>query len=236
VQWFADGQLVEGTSPGATTLPVTPDLVDRTITASVTATRTGYDPVVATAAPTEPVAPGTFRITTPPTLLGTPKLGETLTVRADGYQPSDAALDYQWLRDGEPVPDATGPSYQLTNLDLGAHISARVTLRRAGYTTASVDSPPTARVRTDPRIEVRLERARNRIKVLVSVTAAGVEAVTGPIVVRIAGVVQEVELRADGTARITFTDLRPGERTLRVRYAGSDSVGAASYSRQVRVR
>ena len=60
MQWYADGQLIEGTAPDATTLPLSPGLVDRVITASVTATRSGYDPVLATAAPTEPVAPGTF--------------------------------------------------------------------------------------------------------------------------------------------------------------------------------
>ena len=236
VQWFADGQLIEGTSPEATTLPVTPDLVDRVITATVTATRTGYDPVLANAAPTEPVAPGTIRVTTAPSLLGTPKLGETLTVQTGDHAPGDAQATVQWLRDGEPVLNATGPTYQLTNLDLGTHISARVTLSRAGYTTTAVDSPATVGVQTDPSIAVRVEQIRKRIKVVVTVTAPGLEAVTGPVVVRIAGVRQEVELRSNGTARVVFRDLKPGERTLTVRYTGSATTSEASYSRPLTIR
>lgn len=236
VQWYADGQLIEGTTPETTTLPLTPDLVGTTISATVTATRSGYEPVVATTAPTQPVEPGTFRITTPPSVLGTPKLGETLTVQPGDYQPSDADVAIQWLRDGEPVLNATGPTYQLTNLDLGAHISARVTLSRAGYTSSTVDSPATTRVKTDPRIAVSVERVNKRFKVLVTVTAPGVETVAGTLVVRIAGTRQEVELRGNGTARIVLRDLKPGERTLTVRFTGSDSVSQASYTRPITVR
>lgn len=236
VQWFADGQLIEGTDPAATTLPLTPDLVDRVITATVTATRTGYDPVLATAAPTEPVAPGTIRSTTAPSLLGTPKLGQTLTVQPGAYTPADAEATIQWLRDGEPVLNATGPTYQLTNLDLGAHLSARVTLSRAGYTTTAVDSPATTRVKTDPALQVQVERVQKRIKVVVTVTAPGVETVSGPVVVRIAGVKQVVELRGNGTAKAVFRDLKPGERRLTVRYTGSATVSQASYSRDLTVR
>jgi surface antigen len=236
IQWYADGQPIEGIAPDATTLPLSPDLVDTTISASVTASRSGYEPVTATSAPSEPVAPGTFRVTTPPSLLGTPKLGQTLTAQAGDFQPSDAAVDYQWLRDGEPVLNATGPTYQITNLDLGTHLSARVTLSRAGYTTTTVDSPATVRVKTDPKLRVEVERVKHRLRVLVTVTAPGVETVSGPVVVRIAGITQEVELRANGTTRVVLTGMKPGERTLRVRYAGSDTVSGASYSRPIRVR
>ncbi|GAB2454638.1 hypothetical protein GCM10027062_38860 [Nocardioides hungaricus] len=236
VQWYADGQPIQGVAADATTLSLTPDLVGAVISASVTASRSGYEPVTATTAPTAAVAPGTFRITTPPSLLGTPRLGQTLTVRTGGFEPSDADVAIQWLRDGEPVLNASGPTYQLTNLDLGARISARVTLSRAGYTTASVDSPATTRVKTAPRLKVRVERVKQRIKVLVTVTAPGVETVSGPVVVRIAGVKQQVELRRDGTATVVFRGLKPGERNLMVRYAGSESVARAAATRPIRVR
>lgn len=240
VQWYADGQPIEGVEPGATSLPLTPDLVDTTISATVTASHAGYESVAATTAPTAQVAPGTFRVSTPPSILGTPKLGQTLSVQAGGYTPSDATVEYQWLRDGEPVLNATGPTYQISNLDLGTHLSARLTLSRAGYTTATADSPATVRVKTDPKLSVRVERVKvrsgQRIKVHVTVTAPGVETVSGPVLVRIAGVKQQVELRADGTARVTLSGMRPGDRTLTVRYAGSDTVTGATYTRDIRVR
>ena len=236
VQWYADGQLVEGTAPESTALPLTPDLVDRVITATVTATRTGYDPVQATTAPTPPVAPGTIRVTTPPSVTGTPKLGQTLTLATGAYAPADATVSLQWLRDGEPVLNATGPTYQLTNLDLGARVSARVTVARAGYATSTIDSPATTPVKTDPNLKVQVERVKKRIKVTVTVTAPGVETVAGPVVVRIAGVKQVVELRSNGTAKAVFRGLKPGQRKLTVRYTGSAAVSQASYSRDLTVR
>ena len=236
VQWYADGQLVEGTDPASTTLPLTPDLVDRVITATVTATRTGYDPGLAPAAPTAPVAPGTIRTTAAPSVAGTPKLGQTLTAQTGTHAPADADATIQWLRDGEPVLNATGPTYQLTNLDLGARIASRVTLSRAGYVTSTVDSPATTPVKTDPNLKVHVERVKKRIKVVVTVTAPGVETVTGPGVVRLGGVKQVVELRRNGTAKAVFRDLRPGQRTLTVRYTGSAAVSQASYSRDLTVR
>ena len=236
VQWFADGQPIEGVAADATELSLTPDLVGTTISATVTANRTGYQPVSADTAPTEPVAPGTFWITTPPSLLGTVELGQTLTVQAGGYQPTDATVEYQWLRDGAPIEGADESDYKVTNLDLGARISARVTLSRAGYTTTSVDSPATGVVKTTPRIGVRLERIRHRIRVVVTVTAPGVETVSGPVTVRIADVAKEVVLRPNGTAGVTLRGMEPGVRTLTVRYAGSHTVRRAVLTRDVRVQ
>ena len=67
-------------------------------------------------------------------------------------------------------------------------------------------------------------------------TAPGVETVSGPVVVRVAGVKQVVELRSNGTAKVVFRDLRPGERTLTVRYTGSATVSQAAYSRDLTIR
>ena len=162
-------------------------------------------------------------------MLGTPKLGQTLTAEAGGYPPGDAEAAIQWLRDGEPVLNATGPSYQLTNLDLGAHLRPRHAEPRRLHDHLG-RLPRHDRVKTDPVLRVQVDRLKRRIAVLVTVTAPGVDAVSGTVVARIAGVRQEVELRANGTARVVFRDLKPGERTLTVLYAGSDAVSQASYS------
>ncbi len=233
-QWFADGQPIADAS--GTTLHLGPELVGRTIDAQVTANRVGYTAVTASAAPTVPVAPGTFTVATAPALHGDAHLGETLTVDPGTFTPSDAGVQVaiQWLRDGEPVLNATGTTYQLTNLDLGARLSARVTLSRAGYTSTVLETPRSARVKTDPRVRLDVERFPHRTRVTIGVTAPGVAEVSGPVVVRLAGVTREVTLR-HGAARVTFKGLEPGWHTLTVRYAGSDAVSRAVTTRKVRV-
>jgi hypothetical protein len=66
------------------------------------------------------------------------------------------------------------------------------------------------------------------------VLAPDVEVVTGSVVVRIAGVAQTATLR-NGVARVVLTDLKPGPRTMTVRYAGSDTVNRLVVTRDVRV-
>jgi surface antigen len=233
-QWLADGQPVAGAT--GTTLDLGPDLVNRTITATVTASREGYDPVTAAAAPTAPVAPGTFKITTAPRLLGVPELGETLTADAGVYAPADPAVvvDVQWLRDGEPVLNATGPTYQITDLDLGSRISARVTLSRAGYTATTLDTDRTPVLHSDPVMRVVTEPVNHRVTVLVTLTAPGVTEVTGTVLVRIAGVTQQVTLDG-GTAKATLKHLPPGRRKFTVRYAGSPTVNGIVKTRVIRI-
>ena len=233
-QWFADGQPIADAT--GTTLHLGPELVGRTIDAQVSANRVGYTAVTASAAPTVPVAPGTFAVVTAPALGGEAHLGETLTVDPGTFSPADPSVQVsiQWLRDGQPVLTATGTTYQLTNLDLGARLSAQVTLSRVGYTSTTLETPRSARVKTDPRIRLDVERGRHRIRVTISVSAPGVTEVTGPVVVRLAGVTRELTLR-HGTAKVTLKDVPPGWHTMMVRYAGTDTVNRAVTTRNVRV-
>ncbi|HEY0903215.1 MAG TPA: CHAP domain-containing protein [Marmoricola sp.] len=235
-QWLANGQPIPDTTD-KTTLRLTPDLVNSRISAQVTATREGYAPVSAAAEPTLPVAPGTFAVDTAPSLQGTARLGETLTVDPGRFTPGDAqvVVGVQWLRDGQPVPDAIGTSYAVTNGDLGSRISARVTLARPGYTTTTLETPRSQTVKTDPRMRLLVTPGKHRVKVTISLTATGVEEVTGPVVVRLAGVAHEVTLRG-GTATLRIKDLTPGKRTMTVRYAGSDTVNRLVVTRTVRTR
>ena len=233
IQWLADGQPIEGVA-AEPTLTLTPDLVGAAISATVTASRGGYDDVSAGTAPTEAVAPGTFTVTTPPSILGNPALGGTLTVDAGTFHPTGANVAVQWLRDGVEVLNATGPDYQITNADLGTRISARVTLTRDGYTDLTVDSPTTARIKTDPRIRSQVEHFRHRLRVIVTVTAPGLDVVDGTVVVRIAGIVQTATL-SNGAAKFVLRDLPPGLYTMKMRYGGSGSVKRLAATRLVRV-
>jgi surface antigen len=233
-QWLADGRPIQGAT--GTTLDLGPELVDQTITATITATREGYDAVAVTTAATEPVAPGTFTVTTRPSLHGTPELGETLTVRQGTFAPSDSRVDVeiQWLRDGEPVLNATGPSYQITNVDLGSRVSALVTLSRAGYTATTVETERTPVLRTEPRMKVVTDSGVHRVRLAVTITAPGVTEVSGSLVVRMAGVAREVTLR-NGVAKVVLKGVPAGKRTMTLRYSGSDTVNRLTTTRTVRI-
>jgi hypothetical protein len=237
-QWYADGDPIDGAT--GTTLVLGPDLAGRAVTARVTATRPGYAPVSATSATTGPVAPGTIRVRRAPVLTGTgepagspaaspdsgtPEItadpGGTLTVDPGGFRPTDAAATVQWLRDGQPVLNATGTTYQVTGLDLGARISAEVTVARAGYQSRTLPTAQTEVVRATPDLRVRVDRLHSGLRAVVRVTAADVPDVSGRLVVRVAGVRRVVDL-VHGAARLRLTGLREGERLLKVVYRGSD--------------
>lgn len=217
--WFADGQPIPGAE--GTSLTLTPDLVGTTITASVTATRDGYDPVTVYADATAPVAPGVFSITRGPSVSGAAKVGETLYADPGLYQPTDGQATYQWLRDGEPVLNATGPTYAVTAADLGSRLSVEVTVARAGYESLTSASPTSARVKATPKIGLTRLKLKHRIKLTIVVTAPDVAPVEGTVVVRVQGGFRQEVTLVNGKAKVNVRDLPKGKRNLRITYTGS---------------
>jgi uncharacterized protein YkwD len=84
------------------------------------------------------------------TIAGTAQVGQVLTATANGVTPSDAALAYQWLRDGSQAVGANSKTYTLVAADAGHTISVRVTPSKSGFTSVPVVSSPTATVVTPP--------------------------------------------------------------------------------------
>jgi hypothetical protein len=81
-----------------------------------------------------------------PTISGTARVGEQLSVSAGAWQPAAANLGYQWLRDGRTIANATVMSYVPTAADVGMKLSVKVTGSLTGYTTAAATSAPTKAV------------------------------------------------------------------------------------------
>lgn len=79
-------------------------------------------------------------------ILGDAYIGETLTARPNAVTDADginySTVSYQWLRDGDPIPGATGRTYDLSNADLGSEISLQYIYRDNGGTTEVVTSKP----------------------------------------------------------------------------------------------
>lgn len=63
---------------------------------------------------------------------GTPSVGSTLSTTTSSWG-DPFAVTVQWLRDGQPIQDATGTNYQVTAADAGHTVSVRQTAQRPQF-------------------------------------------------------------------------------------------------------
>lgn len=124
-QWRRGAANISGAN-GATYTLVEAD-IGQTITCAVTATNSeGSDTAISNGVgPVAGIAPSFID---DPVLSGVPVVGETLTVTngtADGVPAP--TFTRAWLRDGTEIAGATGATLILTEDDIDAHISVRVT-------------------------------------------------------------------------------------------------------------
>ena len=82
----------------------------------------------------------------PPTVSGAPMFGRLLRADPGEWLPSDVAVRYRWLRDGDPIRGAREGTYRLRLPDLGHRISVRVTATDDAGDSAQAFSAPTAKV------------------------------------------------------------------------------------------
>src|SRR5437868_2813800 len=101
----------------------------------------------ATAVVAAPTAPAN---TSPPTISGTPQIGQTLTVSNGSWSgPGTITFSYQWLRCDNTgggctfIAGAVSKTYSLTPADVGHSLRARVTARNDNGSTAA-NTIPTA--------------------------------------------------------------------------------------------
>ncbi|WGL51692.1 HtaA domain-containing protein [Nocardioides sp. BP30] len=141
-QWLADDHAISGAT--STALDLTPALVGRRITVAVTGTLAGAPaPVVKTSAAVK-VAAATLAVAKP-SLKGKAKVGKRLT--ATVVAPADARATYQWFKGAKAIKGATTRTLKVTKAFRGKRLSVRTTISRPGYTTVTVASAKTAKVR-----------------------------------------------------------------------------------------
>ncbi|THG33902.1 carboxypeptidase regulatory-like domain-containing protein [Glaciibacter flavus] len=100
----------------------------------------GIDAVVVPS--TESMTPGTVRI------IGNATPGETLQVDTGIWVPTLFTWRTQWLRDGEPIPDAVwSPYYTVADADLGHRLTVEIIGSAVGYVPTAATSAPTEVVR-----------------------------------------------------------------------------------------
>ncbi|OUE10201.1 hypothetical protein CMsap09_14735 [Clavibacter michiganensis] len=105
----------------------------------------GWGEVSATTGP-KPSATQLLKSTPAPSIVGTAKVGNLLTVRTSTWEPKPVALSYQWNRNGNAIPGATDATYTVVPADAGTQITISVTGAKTGFTSVTKTSAATARV------------------------------------------------------------------------------------------
>jgi large repetitive protein len=181
--------------------------------------------------------------TSAPVISGTAAVGQTLRVSAGRWSVSSPSVGRQWLRNGRPIPGATGSSYQLTASDALASISARVTASKSGYSSASATSDAKVVAKATSKTSFTASpttlRRGKQVTVKVLVRATGITP-TGRIrVTAKAGkrtVAKSTSLRAGGRTTVKLKLKKAGGYKVRVVYVGTTAIaGSKSAKRTVKV-
>lgn len=224
IQWYVDGTAV----PGATTptFDVTQAAVDKVITATTTASESGYRRATATTAPTSPVVIGTVAVLEDVTIRGKLAVGRTLRAEPATLQPSDAESRYTWMRDGTPIPGATGTRYSPGPDDIGRRLSVLVEHTRRSYRTAQEVVELPGVVTTKPSLLIQHSRTPSRAVLVVKIQAPGVRHPTGTLTATLGGQTQTSQVTRTRN-KFVFSGLKPGQRRLTVQFSGTQGVGNA---------
>lgn len=171
VRWYADGQPIKGAT--GTTYKPTQAIAGETVTAKVTATRMGHNPRTVTTNALGPVVGTPVRVTRKGAVSGQLRPGKVLSVRPGVSRPA-ATTTYRWRRNGVPIAGATGATYRLTAADVGKKIT--VVAHYAAPNHRAVNVKYTRGVaKVFPRIRINPTPGKNRIRVVVHVSAPGVD-------------------------------------------------------------
>ncbi|MFJ9313990.1 CHAP domain-containing protein [Pimelobacter simplex] len=232
-RWFANGvRIPDNTTPR---LPLTAALVGKRISVKVVAKQAGYANMVSPGYDVGQVLAGVIQPTTPAAVAGRPALGQVLTVTPATLTPTGTTVGYQWVRDGVPIPGATGTTYRLTAADVGRRVTAEMTATRPQYLPFHVMLPASTPVTSPAIFRLKTRSERGRAIVRVRVLAAGVSPVPGQVLIKVGRWSQTVKLDTKGVARVVVA-LPKGAKAVRVRYLGSTVVPAARTTGSVTVR
>ena len=139
-QWLRSGEII----PGATSPIYVATLADRgaELSARIQGTKAGFTPVTITSAVSRTVQDGVFTSRPVPTITGSAKVGDTLTVHFEAWEPEPDAYELHWTRNNANIPGATGETLTLTAADAGKKIAVTVRALREGYYANPMSSAP----------------------------------------------------------------------------------------------
>ncbi len=227
-QWLVDGEEV----PGATGqhFDLTARHAGHRISVAVTAKRVGYAPETKTFT-TSAVNRALLHQTRRSSLTGSAVRGQVLEVQPGAVKERSTRY-VRWLRDGEPIKDATDLTYELRKRDVTHEISARVTYAKAGYRPV-VDETGGRVVRGTLRIATKKTQIRRGVLFDITATVAGQRLPEDTrVVIRNGGRVRASGTMHDGHLKLRVKGLPRGHRTLWLYFAPTKVSANKIVSRQ----
>ncbi|MGC4174706.1 hypothetical protein [Demequina sp.] len=137
-RWYANGVAISGATGKSYKVPST--LVGKKLSVKVTGKKTGYTTKTVSSASIAVPRVGK------PYLSGTAKVGRTLYAKT-GTWTSGTTFTYQWYVNGVAVSGATKSKIVLKSSWAGKTVKAKVTGKKSGYTTVSVYTASSAKVK-----------------------------------------------------------------------------------------
>ena len=158
-QWMADDADISGATGVSYTLVQADESKAITVQVSFTDDREHRETLTSSATAAVAARPNT-PATGIPTISGTARVGETLTVDTSGVADVDGlenvAFNYQWVSSGgasdADIQQATGPTHRLVADDAGTTVRVRVSFTDGGGNEETLTSAPTAVVEAGPNI------------------------------------------------------------------------------------
>jgi hypothetical protein len=138
-QWLRDGSPIGGATD-TTYSPVAAD-AGRLLQVKVTGTAAGYQSASAVSVPRTVAAARATTVVSIPTISGAPAVSVAVSaVLADRSQAKE--VDYQWLRDGEPIAGATRSSYTSVPADAERALQVEVSSNDVSAVSAAASVQP----------------------------------------------------------------------------------------------
>jgi hypothetical protein len=138
--------------PGATASTYVPVLADvgLRLTLYVTAIN-GFGPSAHTTTVTGVIAAAAAAVSVPlnmvpPTITGTPQVGQMLTVSQGSWMFNPTSFSYQWFRAGAAIPGAAAATYLSVAADIGSALTGSVIATNPSGASAPSMSAPTAAI------------------------------------------------------------------------------------------
>lgn len=144
-QWLANGVAIAK----ATGTSYTPSARDKNkgLSVRITATKLGYTSVVTTTSQLT-VKIGTIKVIKKPAVTKkTPQVAKKLKVSKGSYKTAGVKVTYQWYRASKKIAKATKANYKVTIADRGKKLRVKVTVKKSGYKTVTIQTKSTKKVR-----------------------------------------------------------------------------------------
>jgi hypothetical protein len=169
------------------------------------------------------IAAATLKLKKPFVMTGDAWLGGTLGVTDGKFKPKEAVLSYQWTRNGAVIDGAVGSTYVVAEADVAQVLGVVVTGTVPGAAPVSQALAMPGACLSVPVCTVRTQRKRGKVIVHLEVSAPGVAAPDGTVVIKVGDRQRTVQVKK-GKAIARIVGMPPGRYRVRCQYAGGTLV------------